>query len=210
MSTGAELLQAMANAEYDLILMDCQMPEMDGFAASAEIRRREGNTRHTTIIAMTANALDGDADKCLAAGMDDYLSKPVKAQILRQKLERWTRPEGVSPGGAPSEAVVPEGNLCRNGIDLAQLASMRALQRPGQADFATELIDLFVNQTVYQLKVIHEAVAKDDATEIERVSHLLRGSSASIGARQMAALCEQLGRKNGANGDSEAILKKLD
>jgi two-component system, sensor histidine kinase and response regulator len=89
---GIELLKLLDRDHADIILMDCQMPEMDGFATTAEIRRREGADRHTIIIAMTANALDGDQEGCLAAGMDDYLSKPVKADILRGKLELWTGP----------------------------------------------------------------------------------------------------------------------
>jgi len=101
---GKEALKALESGDFDLILMDCQMPEMDGFAATAEIRQREGVDRHTTIIAMTANALDGDDKKCLAAGMDDYLSKPVKAEILRRKLELWV-------GGQKVECRQPIGAL---------------------------------------------------------------------------------------------------
>jgi len=88
---GLEALDALQRIPYHLILMDCQMPEMDGYQAAAEIRRREGATRHTPILAMTAHALDGDRDKCLSVGMDDYIAKPVHPEDLAMKLEKWLR-----------------------------------------------------------------------------------------------------------------------
>jgi PAS domain S-box-containing protein len=95
-SSGRKALDALDKQQYDLILMDCQMPEMDGYAATGEIRKREGDTRHTPICAITANALAGDRDKCLAAGMDDYVSKPISLPDLQAALERLLKEQAAS------------------------------------------------------------------------------------------------------------------
>jgi two-component system sensor histidine kinase/response regulator len=184
--SGRELLAALEVSDFDLILMDCQMPDMDGFAATAEVRRREGTRRHTTIIAMTANALNGDRERCLLAGMDDYISKPVRAEVLRLKLGTWlTRNENtVNPGERLGEA-----RSRATVLDQAQLASLRAVRK---ANFLPNLINLFIDQTDIDLGSLHLALTIGDSGETRRLAHQLKGSSANIGASQLAILAEQL------------------
>jgi CheY-like chemotaxis protein len=162
--------------------MDCQMPQMDGYAATAEIRQRERAqgvaARRTPIIAMTANALKGDAEKCLAAGMDDYLPKPVTVQRLAAVLARWHPPTGP---GAPDEAV-----------DARALAALRDLQGAGRPDLLAELIAVYLRDSPPRLAALHEAVRHADAEALQREAHRLKGSSSQIGAVQVARLCAEL------------------
>ena len=102
-ANGQEAVTMLAQFAYDVVLMDCQMPEMDGFAATAAIRQRESSTgRHVPIIAMTANAMQGDREDCLAAGMDDYVSKPVTFESLVSMLQKWGPPQSDRPVGGSS------------------------------------------------------------------------------------------------------------
>jgi CheY-like chemotaxis protein len=108
-ANGVEALKVLGDVRYDAVLMDCHMPEMDGFEATRAIRRDEPEGRHTPVIAMTASALSGDRERCLAAGMDDYISKPIKLHVVAAVLERWLAqgPGSSPPAGRWREA--PEG-----------------------------------------------------------------------------------------------------
>ena len=181
-ANGREAVDTLAQIPYDLVLMDCQMPEMDGYAATAEIRRREREqgaaARRTPIIAMTAHALEGDAEKCLAAGMDDYIPKPVTVQQLEAALTRWRPQTGQR---TPDEAV-----------DANALAALRDLQGAGRPDLLAELIAVYLRDTPPRLTALHEAVARADAEALRRAAHSLKGSSSQIGAVQIARLCAEL------------------
>jgi two-component system, sensor histidine kinase and response regulator len=178
-ANGIEALRAVERYRYDVVMMDCQMPVMDGYEATREIRRREGSSRRTPIIAVTAHALEGERDKCLAAGMDDYLSKPVKREALAAMLDRWAPAEKPAAASAPAFEGVPELSA-----DHGEAAS-------------AELIDLFVQDASERMHSIGEAIRQGDAEMLFQAAHSLKGSSGSIGARRVAGLCaklEHLGR----------------
>jgi CheY-like chemotaxis protein len=204
---GKEAVEALENVSYAAVLMDVQMPEMDGYEATAEIRRREkGTGHHTPIIAMTANALEGDREKALRAGMDDYVSKPVRAGELEEVLERWTKQEGSKPEvkGPLDESGGDPANHAVDVLDHEVLRGLRELQGEEEPDLLVELVEDFFEDAASRLKELREAVNKGKAAAIERSAHALKGSSGSLGARRMAEICSEL-QELGATGDITRI-----
>jgi two-component system sensor histidine kinase/response regulator len=191
-ANGLEALDALLRIPYDLVLMDCQMPEMDGYEATAAIRRREqGTPFHTPIIAMTAHAIDGEREKCLAAGMDDYISKPVQKDVLRQTVERWLNAAvpPVATAEVSGDAAANDGGV----IDLELLKDLTL----GDMNMLREIIELYVQQTGEQLDEISEAIAGQNPETLYKVSHKALGGSATCGMKTIVPFfkeLEQLGK----------------
>jgi two-component system, sensor histidine kinase and response regulator len=194
-ANGLEALEALTRIPYAAVLMDVQMPEMDGYEATREIRRREGMKRHTPIIAMTANAMKGDREKALEAGMDDYIPKPVKLEQLEVVLKRWVlQPEAVATA---SKAGSASGASKDDSIDCSVLAGLRELQVEGEPDIVAELAQMYLEDVPLRLTELRDAVEIGGAPSVERIAHSLKGSSGSMGAVRMEAICaelEKLGR----------------
>jgi CheY-like chemotaxis protein len=170
-SDGSQAVALHGAAPYDLILMDCQMPGLDGYQASAMIRAAEGETGRTPIIACTTSALPDERKKCIEAGMDDLIAKPVRPQILQEMLSRWLQPEAPDAGGQTDE-----------------LESMRDLFGTSFAELAA----LYRNDVPKRLEALLAACAAGDAEQMAKVAHSLSGSCASIGATHLATLCQAL------------------
>ncbi len=200
--SGLEVVDASARVAYDAILMDVQMPGMDGYEATACIRAREGGAKHTPIIAMTARALKGDREKCLAAGMDDYISKPVNPEELGVILRRLLpRAAAVEAAAAAEEAPPGEGLL-----DEAVLANLRTIDPDGS--LLREVVDTFVRIAPLRLGTLRKASTRTDPVALERAAHSFLGSCANLGARRMAELCariEELGRAGSTEGAREMV-----
>jgi PAS domain S-box-containing protein len=197
---GVEALEAVRRASYDLILMDCQMPELDGFEATRRIRSGEelGGRRRIPIVAMTANAMAGDRERCLEAGMDDYIPKPVMPDALRDTLRAQLAGEGQRQPGAPARAGHAAGAAIFGDpasiqlVDTATLRDIGALE-PGTALLA-DLVNLFTAETPDLLATLAEAVGSDDVIGTEEASHKLKGSASAIGAARMHTLASELNR----------------
>jgi PAS domain S-box-containing protein len=187
-SNGVEALVALERRTYDAVLMDCNMPEMDGFQATVEIRRREGGERHVPIIAMTAAAMAEDRGRCIAAGMDDYVSKPVKERHLEAVLNRWALGGGAVPDRETC-GTSPDGDV----LDATQFDGLRRLATAsGDTSFLRNLIDQYLDIAWSELAKLREADARGDAPALLALAHGLKGTSATMGACGVANACESL------------------
>ena len=213
---GEEALQAARASTYDIVLMDCQMPVMDGFAATAEIRRHEhsaGRARTLPIIAITANALQGDREACLAAGMDDYLSKPFSQQQLAAVIGRWIgMPIAASVHHDDEPPVLPAATrevIQRDVINRQALDNIRALSQARGDALVAKVIAAYVDDTPAHLQTLQHAIDGQDAGSVRKVAHSLKSSSANVGAESLAQMCkemETLGRADTTAGAAVILI----
>lgn len=207
---GSEAIAAAARTRYDAILMDCHMPELDGYEATAAIRGQEHGNRHTPIIAMTANALDGDRERCLAAGMDDYLSKPISSERLGHTLGRWISVKTTSVENPDISATSPLTSEVA--VDVVTLQTLKDLQDDDDPDLVADLVTIFLADAPQRLTRARETAASHDAAVLEREAHTLRGSAASLVAQPLANLSGELQSVGLTHGGMTALalLDRLD
>ena len=203
---GLSALRALAEKDYDLVLMDCQLPEMDGYEASRRIRQLETAVRNHNIpiIATTAHALAGDREKCLAAGMSGYISKPLRPEALEQTIEEWTG--GISaavphaPFSAPGRAPSPATTAFDRNDFIERLM--------GNEDLAQRIVWEFVEDMPRQMALLAQALNNFDASALRQVAHSIKGSAANVSGLEVREIAQKL-EESAAVGDLIAAASAL-
>jgi CheY-like chemotaxis protein/HPt (histidine-containing phosphotransfer) domain-containing protein len=204
-ANGQEVLAALVRVPYDLILMDVQMPEMDGLETTAAIRRKETETDgHIPIIAMTAHAMKGDRERCLEAGMDDYISKPVQPQDLVETIGRWLGERSTVEAQAPFAG----------GSDDKEVFDQRELldRLGGDEEIFREIVATFLEDAPLQVEKLKQALREGDAAWVERQAHSLKGSAMNMAGKalQTVALEMEVAGKERNLGRASSLVEKLD
>ncbi len=206
-SNGNEAIEAVKKSHYDIILMDCHMPVKNGYAAALEIRETREIKVQPYIIAMTANAMEGDREKCLNSGMNDYVSKPVElydlkkalvraAEKIRPRLDDLSNPltpqlDEVHPAACNAPPGEGRGQGA-SAVDLKSLAGLRALRAPNRPDPLAELVDLFIADTEAKLKELESALEQKDLHALAECAHSLKGSASNMGAPNLSRFSKML------------------
>jgi CheY-like chemotaxis protein/HPt (histidine-containing phosphotransfer) domain-containing protein len=205
---GRQALAALAKARFDLVLMDIQMPEMDGFEAVAAIRLEEQSTgSHQPVIALTAHAMKGDRDRCLAAGFDSYVPKPIRSEALFAAIDEILDPDPMEPATEDPSAVTEPA-----AFDLE--CAMESTG--GDESLLREILALFFNDCPKQLDLIESAIEADDAPSMRRAAHSVKGAASNFAATRVVAAAARLeaagqaGSCSSAGGDLAALVEALD
>jgi PAS domain S-box-containing protein len=190
---GLEALEAVQTGEHDLVLMDCQMPHLDGYEATLRIRQLPGAVGRIPIVALTAHAIREDLDKCLAVGMNDTITKPFTAEVLRRKLERWLGSDPVAveeAGNVPLDLTAQETAPSDGALDLSHLERLRAIGRESDPGVMTRIVEQFRTQPY--LEDIRAALDRGDRASLKARAHGLKGTSSLLGAVRLPRLCAEL------------------
>ena len=204
-ANGIEALDALRRQMYDVIFMDVQMPEMDGLEATGLIVQEWLPEKRPKIVAMTANAMQGDRERCLQAGMDDYISKPVMVEEVQRVLERWG---SVVAGERESSSAARHSQV----IDLNIIDGLRDMSDKDEPSFLAELIGLFLELSPKLIDDVKQFAGSAEASSLTQAAHKLKGSSFNLGARHLADICQKIETK-GKNGDLsgiEALVEQLE
>jgi PAS domain S-box-containing protein len=206
-NNGKEAVLMAGTSFYDIIFMDCQMPEMDGYEATSEIRREESASEHIPIVAMTAHVMQGAKERCLEAGMDDYISKPIQRKKLGRILQKYLS-EKITLDFVPEPVGIPEPIESKQIEPPVNLSHIKEIVED-DPETLNELINIYLDDTAHHMAAIESAVLKKDAELIKKEAHSMKGASANIGADRMKKYCASL-EKIGASGDIEPAAGILD
>ena len=207
---GLDAVEILKKQKFDVVLMDCQMPEMDGFQATRTIRQSEAGTdRHQPIIALTANAVAGDRERCLACGMDDYLSKPFTQEQLFALLSRWLTPSTQTESASqPTQTERRAVSREATELDPRAIESLRSL-RPG---LLKKVLDIWLQESPVLLADMQQGVHQGDNNRLLRAAHSLKNSAANVGATLLSRRCfamEEKARARDTN-DASALLSEIE